>query len=84
MENRDTCIFYRSYFEAMKDLPKDVQADVYNAIFDYSLNFIEHDLTGLAKTIFTLIKPVLAKGNQNYANGKKAKTKKQISESEAE
>lgn len=83
MENRDTCIFYRSYYEAIKDLPKDIQADIYNAIFDYSLNFNDPELTGLAHTIFTLIKPILSKGNKNYINGKQPKLKPLKSEIEA-
>ena len=70
-------------FEAIRDLPKDVQAEVYNAIFDFSLNFTEPELTGLSKTIWTLIRPVLEKGNTNYQNGTKAKSKRNRSETEA-
>ena len=52
-------VFYRSFYEAIKELPLDVQAKVYSAIFEYSLNFNEVVLEGLPKTIFTLIKPQL-------------------------
>jgi hypothetical protein len=83
MESRDTCIFYRSMYEAIKELPKEIQAEVYNAIFEFSLDFKEPDLSGLSKTIWTLIRPVLEKGNTNYMNGSKAKPKRTRSEPEA-
>lgn len=83
MTKRDTCIFYRSMYEAIKDLPKETQSDVYDAIFSYSLDFEQKELTGFAKTIWTLIEPVLTKGNINYINGSKPKSKRIESEIEA-
>ena len=44
---RDTTIFYRSFYEAIKDLPIENQSVVYNAIFEYTFNFIEVDLSGV-------------------------------------
>ncbi len=70
---RDTCIFYRSMYEAIKELPKEVQAEIYEAIFSYSLDFTEPELTGISRTVWTLIRPVLEKGNRNYINGSKPK-----------
>jgi hypothetical protein len=70
-------------YEAIKELPKEVQADVYDAIFNFSLNFNDPELEGLSKTIWTLVRPVLLKGNTNYINGNKAKTKRLGSETEA-
>jgi hypothetical protein len=66
---RDSTIFYRSFYEAISELPKEVQADVYHALFEYALNFNEVELTGLAKTIFTLIKPQLDANMKRYMNG---------------
>jgi len=83
MNSRDTCIFYRSMFESIKELPKENQAELYNAIFEYSLDFVEPSLSGLSLTIWRLIRPVLEKGNTNYINGSRPKTKQTISESEA-
>ena len=68
---RDSIVFYRSFYEAIKDLAPNVQAKVYNAIFEYSLNFNEVELAGLPKTIFTLIKPQLEANNKKFENGKK-------------
>ena len=83
MTKRDTCIFYRSMYEGIKDLPKETQAEIYDAIFSYSLDFEQKELTGIAKTIWTFIEPVLTKGNTNYINGSKPKTKRNESEIEA-
>jgi hypothetical protein len=70
-------------YEAIKELPKDIQADVYDAIFSYSLDFEKKELTGIARTIWLLIEPVLTKGNTNFVNGKQPKQKQTISETEA-
>lgn len=76
MNSRDTCIFYRSIFEAIEMLENDKEkATIYNAIFNYSLNFIEPDLSGTCAMIWKLILPVLEKGNTNYINGSKPKKK---------
>jgi hypothetical protein len=70
-------------FESIKELPKENQAELYNAIFQYSLDFVEPTLSGLSLTIWRLIRPVLEKGNTNYINGSRPKTKQTISEKEA-
>lgn len=80
---RDSTIFYRSFYEAIKELDSVTQAQVYNAIFEYSLNFREVELDGLAKTIFTLIKPQLQANINKYHNGKNPKSKQEKSKTEA-
>lgn len=88
MKSRDTCIFYRSFFEAIEMLNSDEEkATIYNAIFNYSLNFKKPELSGNCLMIWKLIFPVLEKGNINYINGskpkEKAKPKRIRSETEA-
>lgn len=83
MDKRDTCIFYRSMFEAMKELPEAARLQLYDAIFLYSLDFTMPELTGLAKALFIAFEPVLTKGNTNYINGSKPKAKRIGSEIEA-
>ena len=68
---KDSTLMYRSFFEAIKELPKEIQSDVYNAIFDYDLNDINPELNGIAKTVFTLIKPQLDANKRKYQNGTK-------------
>ena len=74
---RDSCIFYRSFYEAMNGLDASVKANIYDAIFEYSLNGILIELSGLEKTIFTLIKPQLDANNKRFENGKKGGKPKQ-------
>lgn len=69
---RDSFLFYRSFYEAIKDLPRDIQGEVYTAIMEYGLNGITtENLKPVARSIFTLIKPVLDFGNKQYSNGLK-------------
>jgi hypothetical protein len=58
---RDSMIVYRSFFEAVKELPEKNQAQVWNAVFEYSLNFKEIELTGISK----IQKRTKAKGKQS-------------------
>ena len=68
---RDSTIFYASFYDAIKELPSQNQIEIYNAIFELSLKNNEIELTGLSKTIFTLIKPQLLANLTRYENGKK-------------
>lgn len=77
-------IIYRSFFEAISEIPKENQADVWQAVFEYGLNFKDIELKGLSKTIFTLIKPQLDANIKKFHNGKKPKQKQNVSKNEAD
>jgi len=81
--NRDSTIFYRSFYEAIKELPEANQLEIYNAIFEHSLNLNKPNLTGLSKTIYTLIEPQIEANLKRYENGNKPKKKQNESETEA-
>lgn len=67
---RDSFIFYRSFYEAIKDLPRDIQGEIYTAIMEYSLYGKETDnLKPVARSIFTLIKPQIDVNNKRFDNG---------------
>jgi len=83
MPNRDSMIFYRSFYEAISGLPKEDQADIYNAILSYGLNFNEPKLDGVSKTVWTLIKPQIDANIKRYINGKQPKPKRKVSKTEA-
>ena len=68
-KQKDSFIFYRSFYEAIKELPKENQLNIYNAIIELSLNKKELELSGIEKTIFTLIKPNILNAIKNYENG---------------
>jgi hypothetical protein len=66
---RESFIFYRSFYEALKDLEgKDFEI-VIKAICEYALNEKEIDLDGLPKALFTLIKPQIDANNERRING---------------
>lgn len=82
--NKDSIIFYKSFYESIKELPSENQLEIYNAIFEKY--FFENDikLSGISKSIFLLIVPNIDSANKRYfaniENGKKGgrpKIKKQ-------
>lgn len=72
---RDSFIFYRSFYEAIREIPEENQLDVYNAIINYGLNQEEIELKGVSKAIFSLVKPNIEAATKRYdaqiENGKK-------------
>lgn len=75
---RDSVIFYRSFYDAIKALPKDIQLEIYTAVMEYGLNGVVPDnLKPVAKGMFTLIKPNIDVNMTRFENGKKGgRTKK--------
>ena len=60
MEERKAFSFYRSYYEASKDLPtKEDQADFLMAICSYIFDGVEPEIQGVASAMFKLAKPNL-------------------------
>lgn len=80
---RDSMIIYRSFFEAIKELPKTNQAEVWNAVYELGLNGKYVELNGISKTIFTLIAPQIEANYKKFVNGSKPKTKQIESKHEA-
>jgi len=70
--SRDSFVFYRSFYEATRDLPRDVQGEVYTAVMEYGLYGITtENLKPVARCIFTLIKPQIDANNAKRNNGLK-------------
>jgi DNA polymerase III gamma/tau subunit len=80
---RTYCVFYRSFYESISELPETNQLEIYRAIFELSLNENRIELTGINKTIFTLIEPQIIANIQRFKNGSKPKEKRNGSETEA-
>ena len=57
MEERNSFIFYRSFYESIRELPKENRADVYDAICALALDGEVLELDSIAKAIFILVKP---------------------------
>lgn len=69
---RDSFIFYRSFWDGIKNLPEEVKIDVITCIMEYALNGVEVDTDNkISKSVFALIKPQIDANNKKYENGKK-------------
>lgn len=62
-------VFYRSFYEAVKDLDPQIRAEIYDAIFKFGLDFQDSELNGMARAMWTLIKPQIEANNRRYLNG---------------
>lgn len=67
---RDSFVFYRSFYEAIRELPRDIQGEIYTAIMEYGLYGNETDnLKPIARSIFMLVKPLMDANYSRYENG---------------
>lgn len=80
---RDSVLFYRSFYDALKNIPPDERLKVYDAIMEYGMYDRDPDLDGVALAIFLLAKPQIDANNKRYENGCKAKNKRTVSGTEA-
>lgn len=71
MAEKESFVFYASFYEALQDLKDKERLKMYDAICELALNNKETKMTGLTKTIFTLIKPQILANQKRYENGKK-------------
>ena len=76
-------VIYRSFYDAIKELPEKNQLEILKQIFEFGLDGIESELTGLSKTIWILIKPNLEANRTKWESGCKAKQKQKRSKTEA-
>jgi hypothetical protein len=68
---RNSFIFYASFYEALEPMEPEQFKRVFVAIIDYALFNKTTELTGIDKSIFSLIKPQIDANNRKYENGKK-------------
>ena len=86
--------FYRSYYEASKDLPREAQADFLMAICAYIFDGVEPDLQGVASAMFKLAKPTLdtsikrasagQTGGKSKANAKQTDSKPEANDKQTD
>ena len=67
MATKDSFYVYRSYVEAINQLPKTKRWDAFMAIADYAMDGIEPDMSklGVAGSPFFVAKPLLDKAEKN-------------------
>ena len=73
---RDSFIFYRSFYQSAKKLPKEDKAELFDAICSYALDGESMDLSVVPEAIFTVIQPNLDANRKRWQNG--CKPKKEI------
>lgn len=67
---RESFVFYKSFYEAIRGLPRDIQGEIYTAIMEYGLYGEEPVcLKPIASCVFTLVKPQIDANNARYENG---------------
>ena len=66
---RDSMVFYRSFFEAVEDLPPEDFKQAVTAIMRYALDGTADDVKGVAKSILIMARPQIDKNNKRYENG---------------
>ena len=71
--NRDSFIFYRSFYQSAKKLPKESKAEIFDAICSYALDRELIDLSVVPEAIFTVIQPQLDANRRKWENGCKEK-----------
>ena len=67
---RDQFTFYRSFYEALRTLPKSARLAAYEGITAYALDGEAPELHGAAATAFLLVKPVLDSARAKAKAGK--------------
>ena len=76
--------FYRSFWDAVKELPGKAKAEVICAICSYALDGEEPKLSGTSKAIFTLIKPTLDASARKAEIGKRGGSKPKAKDKQEE
>lgn len=74
---RDQFTFYKSFWEAMKSLPKKDQIQFVTAVCNYVFDDSDVNVSGPAAAAFLLVKPVLDKASKRSESGKKGISKRE-------
>ena len=68
---RDSMIIYRSFYEAIKELPDENKLNVLMAVLEYGIDGKEPELSGIDAALFLLMRPQIEANQKRYDNGKK-------------
>ena len=67
---REGFVFYRSFYEAIKNMDDSTCAACFRALCEYGLNGVEVTDDPIAAAILIMAKPNIDKNNKKYENGK--------------
>ena len=71
MTSRDSIVFYKSFYDAIKGLDAENYKKCCNAILEYAFDGKEPIKDSVEYLVFTLVKPQIDKNNVRYENSKK-------------
>ena len=71
VKRKDSVLLYESFYLAMRECEDDIQIKVFHAVMDYGLYNKHTQLSGIAKSLFVIMKPLIDKNVENYNNSKK-------------
>ena len=63
---RDSFVFYRSFFDCMMNLSLEDRDNLWITICEYALNWVEPSLDGYLLSMFNLIRPQIDANNKKY------------------
>lgn len=69
--DKDSFVFYRSFYEALQQVPKTHRTAIYEACFTYVFESRDVSLSGVPGALWALIKPQLDASQRRYENAKK-------------
>ena len=64
-------VFYKSFFDAIEELPEEHQLEAYRSIMMLALFGIDEKPSGLASIVYIMAKPQIEANYEKYENGKK-------------
>lgn len=68
---RESILFYRSFYEVSKSLPEDEGNKFLKGLLEYAFYGIEPEFEGVSASFFMLIRPQIDANNRKFENGKK-------------
>ena len=71
VKRKESVLLYESFYLAMKECEDDIQIKVFHAVMEYGLYGKNTQLTGIAKSLFVIMKPLIDENVKNYNNAKK-------------
>ena len=66
---QDSFVFYRSFYESVKELPDDAQLTFLKAVIEYALDETERNLPVIPNALFTAVKPQIDANAKRRAVG---------------
>ena len=69
--NRESMVFYESFYKAIKKLPPEQFKDCMQAVLEYAFYGKEVDDDGVSYVFFSMAKPQIDANNRKFENGKK-------------